>query len=257
MFWGIREPLGGETPSCVYLAAVLSFIDLIPFFYICGRPPSHLNKPPPPVPFDTDNQQVQRPQTWSQLFAKCSYQQNLSENLQIVCSKVFDPLPVFFFTVAFVLAITLLIFNLITTNRNLTNIERAFRTVVHVVYAVELFSTALVYFINRYWCFDCKELVFICLIPILTTFLMPCNWRQCNGQHVRLRTIIVQNQQVRLLAPPSHHLAPSPLIMIYTERPSSPPPSRPSESNTDPQLENEYNDWLEAHRKNNMQRQQI
>jgi hypothetical protein len=256
MYAGLREPSGGE-PNCVYLAVVLSFIDLIPFFYIAGRPPPHLNKSPPRAPSDPGNQQAQRLQTWSQLFAKCSYQQNRSENIQIVCFKVFDPLPVFFFAVAFALAITLLIFNFVTITRDLSNIERAFRTVVHAVYAVELFTTALVYFINRHWCFDCKELVFICLIPILTTFFMPCNWHQCNGQHVQLQTIVAENQRVRFLAPSSHHLVPSPLIIIDTERPSPPPPCRPSEINADPRLENEYNDWLEAHRENTTQRQQI
>jgi hypothetical protein len=255
MFGGFSVlPVEGA-PNCVYLGAVLSFIDLIPFFYICGRPPSHLSKPPPPSPFNAENQQTQRHQTWSQLFAECSYQHNQSDNTRkIVCFKVFDPLPAFFFSLAFAIALTLLIFNLITITRNLTNRERAFRTVVHAVYAVELFATALVYFINRYWCFDCKELVFICLIPILTTLLMPCNWRQCNGQHVQLQTIVGENQRVRFLPPP---LSSSPIIMIYNERPSSLPPCLPSEINGDPQLENEYNDWLETHRKNLTERQQI
>lgn len=260
MYSKFRTPPGGGTTSCVYLATVLSFIDLIPFFYIFGRPPPHLNKssPPhhPPMSFDTNNQQEQRSQAWSQLFAKCSYHQNQSEKLEIVCFKVFDPLPVFFFTVAFVLAVILLIFNLITMNRNLTNIQRIFRTIIHAIYTLGIFLTTLVYYINRYWCFDCKELLFICLIPILTTMFMPCNWHQCHdGQQIQLQTIRRENERVHFLNPPTDRLAPSPMIMICAERPS-PPPCRPTQNNTDPRLENEYNDWLEDHRKNTSQQQQ-
>ena len=118
------------------------------------------------------------------------------------------------------------------------------------MYAVELFTTAFIYYITRYWCFDCKELLFICVIPILTTLLMPCNCHQCNGQDIRLRTILVENERVHFQTSSSRRLEPSLLIVASTEYPSPPPPCRPSESNADPQLENEYNDWLEAYRKN-------
>ncbi|CAF1084493.1 unnamed protein product [Rotaria sordida] len=85
---------------------------------------------------------------------------------------------------------------------------------------------------------------------------MPCNWYQCNGQHVQLRTILLDNQQVRFLARSSHHLTSSPLIIIDTQRPSPSPPCHPSEINADSQLENEYNEWLEANRENIMEQQQ-
>jgi hypothetical protein len=253
MYSGFNVTPGQGTPSCVYLATVISFIDFIPFFYICARPPPHLNRSPPLSSFDTGNQQAQRSTTWSQLFAECSYQQNRSEHVQIVCHKVFDLLPVVFFAVAFALSSILLIFNLVTMTRNLTIIERVLRTVVHAVYAVELFTTALIYYLNRYWCYDCKELVFICLIPILTTILMPCNWHQCNGEPIQHRTIITDNQRVRFVASLSPHLAPNPLIRLSAECPSPSSPSRLLESNADPQLENEYNDWLEAQRRNTTQ----
>ncbi|CAF1084474.1 unnamed protein product [Rotaria sordida] len=85
---------------------------------------------------------------------------------------------------------------------------------------------------------------------------MPFNWYQCNGQHVQVRTILMDSQRVHFLAPSSHHLTSSPLIIIDTQPPSPPPPCHPSEINADPQLENEYNEWLEAHRENITQRQQ-
>jgi hypothetical protein len=243
-----RRPSEVEDDDCCCLPVFLSLIDLIPFLCLVLRFPAHLNESPPLVKFGSQNNQ-----TWSQLFANCSYQQNSSGNYSVVCDADVEPVSIFFLTAAFVLALALLLFNIVTMTRKLTQNERIIRTTMHMIYAFILFTTALTYTLTHYWCSSCRVFLFICIIPIPTTLCMPWNWYDGREQFHPHQQRSAESQSFELAHYTSNRLPSRSRIIVSNQQhqPSLSIPRLPLENNADPQSENEYNEWLETQQHQN------
>ncbi|CAF1149866.1 unnamed protein product [Adineta steineri] len=240
---------------CCCLANILSLIDLIPFLYLLAQFGMCLNEAFPPENFDSQNNQTQKqPQTWSRVFANCSYQQNSTGNYSIVCHADVESLSIFFLTAAFVLALALLLFNISTTLRKLTRNELIIRTLIHIIYAIILFTTALIYTLTRSSCSNCQTFLYICIIPIPTTICMTYNWYDCDEEvhpHQQRPTENQPSFQLTSYASNSLPYSPGRIVSYQQQQSSLSIPRRPPENNTDPQLENEFNEWLEAQQRQN------
>ncbi|CAF3673396.1 unnamed protein product [Adineta steineri] len=188
-----------EVNICCFLAFILSFVDLIPFFYLFGQYELRLNESPLSVNFDSQNNQTQKqPQTWSRIFAKCSYQQNSRGNYSIVCHTDVELVSIVFLTAALILALVLILFSISTTLRKLTRKELIIRIVMHMIYAIILFTTALIHTLRRSPCSNCQTFLYICVIPIPTTICLACNLYDCDEEghlHQRQST---ENQSFQL-----------------------------------------------------------
>ncbi|UJR13316.1 hypothetical protein I4U23_000334 [Adineta vaga] len=230
------------------LAVIFSFIDLIPFFCLLPLSSPLSNKAPLRLKFPS-----QYNQTWSQLFDNCSYERNSSGNYTIVCHTAIEPVSVFFLTAAFVLGLALLLFNIFTVTRKLTRNELITRTVIHMIYALTLFTTALTCTLVRYGCSNCQDFLFCSCIPIPTTLCMAYNWYDDGEQIPPHRQTSVENQLFPLRPNTSNPLSIYSGRIVSSQQPQlslSIPRSLP-ENNADPQLENEYNEWLEAQQRHN------
>jgi hypothetical protein len=239
-----RRQLEVQDNDCIRLAVIFSCIDLLPFVYIVLPIPAHVYESPLYEKFGSRINQTQKQnQTWPQVFANCSYQQNSSGNYSIVCHPAVEPVSIFFLTVAFVFALALLLFNLVTMNRKLTQKELIIRTTIHMIYALIIFTTVFTYTVTRNWCSSCRLFISLCTIPILTTVCMAYNWYGGNETVIRQRRRPSDSQSFQLELYDSRR--------IVSNQPSLSPPRRPCGDNTDPQLENEFNDWLETQRHQN------
>ncbi|CAF0809985.1 unnamed protein product [Adineta ricciae] len=218
------------------LPAIISFADFFPFLFLYVRLRPHRNDSSPPV-----NSTSQNSQTWLELYANCSYKQNSSGNYLPICDIAVEPVSTFFLAVAFLLAITLFIYNSVTMIRMLTRSQLIFRTILHLIYALLLFITAFIYTYTRDWCSNCKLFLSLCIIPILTTTGLTCNWYDDTERSHPHQQRFVQNQSIELAL----------LRTTNSNQSSLTIPRRPPQNNTDPQLENEYNEWLEAQQHRN------
>ncbi|UJR19169.1 hypothetical protein I4U23_022299 [Adineta vaga] len=242
---GNRRSSEDEEDMCRYLTIILSFIDLIPLFGLLLTTSPNLNEAPPRLKFIPENNQ-----TWPQFFANCSYQLNFSGNYSIVCHKAIGPVSSFFLTTASFLAFILLIVNLVTVTRELSRNELIIRTVMHMIYALILFTTGLTYTLTHYECSNCGGYLLCFSIPIPTTFFMACNWYDDDEQIHSHQQISVGNQSLQLRPSTSNHLSVYSGRIVSNQLSSSIPRHSP-ENNEDPQLENEFNEWLEAQQRHN------
>ncbi|CAF4381302.1 unnamed protein product, partial [Adineta steineri] len=128
------------------------------------------------------------------------------------------------------------------------------RTLIHIIYAIILFTTALIYTLTRSSCSNCQTFLYICIIPIPTTICMTYNWYDCDEEvhpHQQRPTENQPSFQLTSYASNSLPYSPGRIVSYQQQQSSLSIPRRPPENNTDPQLENEFNEWLEAQQRQN------
>lgn len=239
-----RRPSEGEDECCCCCMAVIcSLIDLIPLLCFTLVNSKAINEPPPTT--TSSKFASQHNQTWSQFFSNCSYQLNSDGNYSIVCDPDFEPVSIVALTAVLVLGLALLLFNMITVTRRLTRNELIIRTAMHIIYALILFTTALIRTLTRDECSNCRVFVFLCSIPFATTLCMTYNWYDTDEYIDPNQQRPIENQPFELRPRISTHLS------IYSGRIVSNETSLsmarcPPENSDDPRLENEFNEWLEA-----------
>ena len=225
------------------LPILISLADFFPFLFLSFRLLPNLNDSSPP-----GNSTSRDNQTWLELYANCSYRRESSGNYSVICDRALEPVSIFFLTVAFLLAIALFIYNSVTMIRILTRNQLILRTTLHLIYALILFTTAFIYTYTRDWCSNCQLFLSLCTIPILTTTGMACNWYDDTEESPPHQQRSIQNQSIELVPHSSTHVPLRPRTINYSQSLLT-IPCRPPPNNTDPRLENEYNEWLEFQRR--------